>query len=185
MLSLQIYKSRSSSGLCLNLMSCLCTKNISHISTNLIRILSVCCDCISHDIMEFEIVLDFYSPLRWHLRISEDVDILFDFSCGIDFLDQNHVLIDKLGSTQDKCIYLCQICHNQLSKDHQPSEALANFCWIRPVPEELRDLTWIEELLIAQVHVCGSIVRLGQHNNSSSFFSIKEYIIFLPQDMTH
>ena len=62
------------------------------------------------------------------------------------------------------------VCHNQLSKDLQPSEALANFRWIGPVPEKLRDLTWIEELLIARVHVCGSIIRLDQRNNPSSFF---------------
>lgn len=65
------------------------------------------CDCISHDITEFEIVLDSYGPLRRHLRIPEDIDIPFDFSCGIDLLDQNRVLIDKLGITQDKRIYLC------------------------------------------------------------------------------
>jgi len=100
--------------------------------------------------MEFEIVLDSYGPLG-HLHVPEDVNIPFNFSCGIDLLDQNHVLIDKLGITQDKRIYLCRGCHNQLSKDHQPSEALANFHWVRPVPEELRDLTWIEELLIARV----------------------------------
>ena len=34
-------------------------------------------------------------------------DISFDFSCDIDLLDQNHVLIDKLDITQDKRIYLC------------------------------------------------------------------------------
>jgi len=148
------------------------------------NIICACCGCISHDITEFEIVLDSYGPLRRHLRIPEDVDIPFDFSCGIDLLDQNHVLIDKLGITQDKRIYLCHVCHNQLSKDHQPSEALANFRWVGPVPEELRDLTWIEELLIARVHVCGSIVRLGQRNNASSFFGIKGHIVFLPQDTT-
>jgi len=89
-----------------------------------------------------------------------------------------------LGITQDKRIYLCRVCHNQLSKDCQPSEALANFRWVGPVSEELRDLTWIEELLIARVHVCGSIVRLGQRNNPSSFFGIKGHIVFLPQDTT-
>src|SRR5204863_9459076 len=77
------------------------------------------------------------------------------------------------------------VCHNQLSKDHQPSKALANFQWVGPVPEELQGLTWIEELLIARVHVCGSIVRLGQRNNPSLFFGIKGHIIFLPQDTTH
>src|SRR6266516_2677003 len=149
------------------------------------NIICACCGCISHDIMEFKIVLDSYGPLRRHLCVPEDVDIPFDFSCGIDLLDQNHVLIDKLGITQDKRIYLCRVCHNQLSKDHQPSKALVNFHWVRPVPEEFRDFTWIEELLIAQVHVCGSIVHLGQHNNPSSFFSIKGHVIFLPQDTTH
>jgi hypothetical protein len=148
------------------------------------NIVCACCGCISHDITEFEIVLDSYGPLRRHLRIPEDVDISFDFSCGIDLLDQNRVLIDKLGITQDKRIYLCRGCHNQLSKDRQPSEALANFRWVGPVPEELRDLTWIEELLVARVHVCGSIVRLGQRNNPSSFFGIKGHVVFLPQDTT-
>src|SRR5437762_2395463 len=148
------------------------------------NIICTCCGYISHDIMEFKIVLDSYGPLRWHLRIPEDVDISFDFSCSINLLNQNHVLIDKLGITQDKCIYLCQGCHIQLSKDHQPSKALANFHWVGPVPEELQDLTWIEELLIAQVHVCGSIVRLGQRNNPSSFFGIKGHVVFLPQDTT-
>ena len=148
------------------------------------NIVCACCGCISHDITEFEIVLDSYGPLRRHLRIPEHVDIPFDFSCGIDLLDQNRVLIDKLGITQDKRIYLCRGCHNQFSKDCQPSEALANFRWVGPVPEELRDLTWIEELLVARVHVCGSIVRLGQRNNPSSFFGIKGHVVFLPQDTT-
>ncbi len=147
------------------------------------NIICACCGCISHDITEFEVVPQSYGPLR-HLRIPEDINIPFDFSCGIDLLDQNRILIDKLGITQDKCIYLCRVCHNQLSKDHQPSEALANFRWVGPIPEELRDLTWIEELLIARVHVCGSIVRLGQRNNPSSFYGIKGHVVFLPQDTT-
>ena len=101
------------------------------------NIVCACCGCISHDITQFEIVLDSYGPLRRHLRIPEHVDIPFDFSCGIDLLDQNHVLIDKLGITQDKRIYLCRGCHDQFSKDCQPSEALANFRCVGPVPEEL------------------------------------------------
>jgi len=40
MLSFQIYKSRSNSGLCLDLTSRPCTKSILHISTNLVRTLS-------------------------------------------------------------------------------------------------------------------------------------------------
>ena len=147
------------------------------------NIVCACCGCISHDISEFEVVLDSYEPLR-HLRIPENVDIPFNFSCGIDLLDQNRILIDKLGITPDRRIRLCRGCHDQLSKDHLPFEALANFRWIGPVPKELQDLTWIEELLIARVHVCGSIVRLGQRNNPSSFFGLKGHVVFLPQDTT-
>ena len=45
-------------------------------------------------------------------------------------------------------------------------------------------MTWIEELLIARIHVCGSIVRLGQRHNTSSFFGIKGHVVFIPQDTT-
>src|SRR5438046_2163488 len=72
------------------------------------NIICACCGCISHDIMEFEIVPQSYDPLC-HLRIPEDINISFDFSCGFDLLDQNRVLIDKLGITQDKHIYLCWV----------------------------------------------------------------------------
>src|SRR5438046_8157878 len=96
------------------------------------NIVCACCGCISQDIAEFEVVLDSCEPLR-HFCIPENVNIPFDFSCGIDSLDQNHILIDKLGITQDKRILLCRVCHDQLSKDRQPSEALANFRWVRPV----------------------------------------------------
>ena len=70
------------------------------------NIVCTCCGCIYHDIMEFEVVPQSYDPLR-HLRIPEDANIPFDFSCGINVLDQNHILIDKLGITQDKRILLC------------------------------------------------------------------------------
>ena len=49
---------------------------------------------ISHDIMEFEVVFQFYDSL-YHLYIFEDINIPFNFSCDIDFLDQNHILINK------------------------------------------------------------------------------------------
>ena len=75
------------------------------------NIVCACCGCISQDIAEFEVVLDSCEPLR-HFCIPENVNIPFDFSCGIDSLDQNHILIDKLGITQDKRILLCRVCHD-------------------------------------------------------------------------
>jgi hypothetical protein len=160
-------------------------KYLLHIGTyDLARnIICASCGCIFHDIKELEVVPPSYDRLR-QLRIPENVNIPFDFSYDIDFLDQNHILIDKLGITQDNQILLCRSCHTRLSKDCQPSESLINFRWIGPVPVELQNLTWIEELLIARIHVCGSIVRLDQRHNTSSFFGIKGHIVFLPQDTT-
>jgi len=118
------------------------------------------------------------------LRIPLDVDIPFDFSCGIDALDQNRFLIDRLGITIDNQIRLCRSCHNQLLKGHMPIQSLANFRWVGPIPEELQGLTWIEELLISRAHVCGSIIRLRQRNNPSAYFGIKGHVVFIPQDTT-
>jgi len=142
------------------------------------------CGCIFHDIAELETVPHSYPPLLRHLRVAEDDHVPFDFSCGIDLLDRNRIFIDKLAITgSDQRLYLCRSCHSRLSKDHQPRESLANFRFVRPtVPEELQGLSWIEELLIARVHVNGRICRLGERHNASSFFGIKGHVVFLPQD---
>jgi hypothetical protein len=51
------------------------------------------------------------------------------------------------------------------------------------VPEELRDLTWIEELLIARAHLVGRIVRL-QQRSAASYLALKGHTVLLPQDTT-
>jgi len=60
---------------------------------------------------------------------------------------------------------------------------LANFQWVGPMPDELKDLTWIEKLLIARAHVVGRVVRLQAHNQAPDV-GIKGHIILLPQDTT-
>src|SRR5579859_6544881 len=65
----------------------------------------------------------------------------------------------------------------------RPAESLANFRWVGPVPDELKDLTWIEELILAHAHVVGRVVRL-QARNQASYFGIKGHVILLPQDTT-
>ena len=65
----------------------------------------------------------------------------------------------------------------------RPAESLANFRWVGPMPNELKDLTWIEKLLIARAHVVGRVVRL-QARNQAPDFGIKGHIILLPQDTT-
>jgi hypothetical protein len=50
-------------------------------------------------------------------------------------------------------------------------------------PEELRDLNWLEELLIARAHLVGRIVRL-EERTATSYFSLKGHTVILPQDTT-
>ena len=57
------------------------------------------CGCIFHDIIKLETVPHSYAPLLRHLRVSEDIHVPFDFSCGIDLLDRNRIFIDKLAIT--------------------------------------------------------------------------------------
>lgn len=142
-----------------------CVTRIHSIACNIV---CASCGCIYHDMAEFKTVPHSFEHLR-HLQIPEDVDIPFDFSCGIDILDRNRILIDKLGISIENDIRLCQCCYKQLSKGRLPREALANFRWVGDVPEPLQGLTWIEELLISRARVCGSIMRLGQRHNPNAF----------------
>jgi len=120
------------------------------------------------------------------LRIPDHIVVPFNFRCGIELLDNNRVLIDKLGVTPDGHILLCrQFCHAAVSQNLFPPEALCNYRWIGDVPSALHGLTWIEELLIARVHVCANIVRLGDTSSSFSYHGLKGHVVFLPQDTTH
>ena len=88
------------------------------------NIVCIYCDCISHDITEFEIILQFYDSSH-HLRISEDVNISLISHVALIFLIRIAFLSTSVGSYQDKYIYLCRLCHNQLSKDRS---VLRNAC---------------------------------------------------------
>ena len=51
-------------------------------------------------------------------------------------------------------------CHLSIMLGKRLPESLANFRMVGPMPDELKDLMWIEELLIARAHVVGRVVRL-------------------------
>jgi hypothetical protein len=113
-----------------------------------------------------------------------DINIPFDFSCGVNLLDERRILVDKEGITADQQIMtLCKSCYLELQNHRRPVRSLSNFRWIGPLPKELQDLTWLEEQLIARSHLVGKIVRLSARN-ASSYFSIKGHTILLPQDTT-
>src|ERR1700685_1034030 len=50
------------------------------------------------------------------------------------------------------CSRVCPICVESLEKKKVPTLALANGLWIGKIPDELKDLTYAEQLLIARVH---------------------------------
>ena len=141
------------------------------------------CGCIDHDPTHFNLVPVTEHSLR-ALRVDPSL-VPFNFSSGIEEIDNQHIMIDPLGIVQTagrpSSICICESCQKSLKNNARPPESLAHFRWVGPVPPELQDLTWIEELLIARAHLSGTIVRL---QNRNSHFGLKGHAILLPQDTT-
>jgi hypothetical protein len=153
---------------------------INHVVHNIV---CASCGCISHQLELCEIVAVDYRPLQL-LTVPVDVNIAFDFSCGVNLLDEQRILVDKQGITPDgQNVVLCKPCYSDLRCGRCPVRSVSNFRWVGPLPKELQDLTWLEEQLIARSHLVGKIVRLSARN-ASSYFAIKGHTILLPQDTT-
>ena len=149
----------------------------------LYNIVCVSCGCIGHDRSDYTLVSVLDQRLSC-LKVEPRSLVPYDFSCGISALDQQNIMIDRLGIQQedsDSNVWLCSTCHPSIMLGKRPPESLANFRWVGAVPDELKDLTWIEELLVARAHVVGRVVRL-QARNQASYFGVKGHIIFLLQD---
>ena len=92
-------------------------------------------------------------------------------------------MIDPLAITDYSTVSICQRCHSCLSDSSLPAEALANFRWIGPMPDELKDLTWVEEALIARSHLFGRIFRLEERKNREpAYSSFKGHVVLVPQN---
>jgi hypothetical protein len=145
------------------------------------NIICVCCVVIGHNIEEFIMVAANDNIFR-PLTVESDF-IPFSFRCGIEALDQHHIMIDYGAITDEDNISVCYKCHSALSYGSLPIEALANLLWISPVSEELEGLTWVEEALIARSHVFGRIFRLEQRRNGEPIYSsLKGHIVLVPQN---
>src|SRR5579859_5175835 len=134
------------------------------------------CGCIDHHLSKFTSVS--VNDASLHLLRVDLSLVPFDFKSGIAALDESHVMIDPNGIIDEASLYICRSCQKSLQAEVLPPESLANYRWIGPVPPELQDLTWMEELLIARAHLTGHIVRL-QDQNSASHFSLKGHVILL------
>ena len=72
------------------------------------------------------------------------------------------------------CDRVCPLCVESLEKNKVPTLALANGLWVGKIPDELRDLTYAEQLLIARVRHNRCIVKVSSgmskmHANAISF----------------
>jgi len=72
-----------------------------------------------------------------------------------DFEDINGPILEKDLNK------ICNICYKSISKGKMPLFALANGKWIGKVPEELQNLSYAEQLLVARVRHNRCIVRVS------------------------
>ncbi len=71
-----------------------------------------------------------------------------------------------LGPTK-KTVHICNECRNQLKKNVRPRLSLSNEMWIGDVPQQLKNLTLPERLLIAKYFPSAYIVKLfPKHKNA-------------------
>src|SRR5579859_2269659 len=137
------------------------------------------CGCIGHNETQYHrepIASDILNPLKVDPGL-----VPFDFSSRYVVLKERQIMVDDMAISDDLHISLCSSCHHSLADDKKtPRDSLANYRWIGDIPEELRDLNWIEESLIS-AHLIGKIVRL-QNRNVTSYFAIKGHAVLVPQD---
>ncbi|KAH9851807.1 hypothetical protein C2E23DRAFT_732212, partial [Lenzites betulinus] len=77
------------------------------------------------------------------------------------------IVLDPLGVARDDAgniseIYCCKECHRDLVKAKLPPLALANHTYLGPVPTELKDLTFLEEQIVARARAKSFIVHLKE-----------------------
>ncbi len=107
------------------------------------NIVCASCGCINHQPDSCELVPTNYQGLRL-LSVPLNIIIPFDFSCGVDLLDEQRILLDKQGITADKqSVVICKSCCFELRNHRRPVRSLSNFRWVGPVPKELQNLTWL------------------------------------------
>src|SRR5579859_3421612 len=117
------------------------------------------CGCIGHHLGDFTSVS--VNDASLHLLQVDPSLVPFDFKSGITTLDESHIMIDPDGIIDEASLYICHSCQKKgLQAEVLPPESFANYRWIGPVPPELQDMTWMEELLIARAHLTGCIIRL-------------------------
>ena len=100
-----------------------------------------------------------------------------------------HLLLDPTGIAFDNhdriSLSLCHDCANSLRRGNVPALALANRTFLGHVPEQLKDLTPVEESMIALCRAKCCVVQLKEENEGQSIpfnqRGMKGHIIIYPQ----
>jgi len=118
-----------------------------------------------------EIDIDILSAPTVHWSDSDAVPPPTPFSTGP--LANKLLDVNGVTETDSETYYLdiCTSCLRSLRRNVVPKHALANRLYLGPVPEELRDLTMVEECMIARARAKSWIVKLQETDTESTYLS--------------
>jgi hypothetical protein len=98
------------------------------------------------------------------------------------------ILLDPAGVVSDETgritLLLCKTCLSSLQKNKIPPLSLANRTYLGPVPNELKDLTVVEEAMIARCRAKCWVIQLKDENQldlPNTQRGMKGHIIVYPQ----
>ena len=103
--------------------------------------------------------------------------------------DNMDVILDPKGVSSDEngesILTLCTTCRSSIRSKKTPPLALANHMALGDIPDELKDLTVVEEAMIAKCRAKCWVVQLKEENSgvlvSNSQRGVKGHIIVYPQ----
>jgi hypothetical protein len=93
-------------------------------------------------------------------------------TCSLDILKTGLAINERKAVTEavrefinpvidSECRSMCKHCHIYLEKNQMPPMALANGLWLGNIPNELKELTFVEKILISRVRHNRCIIKVA------------------------
>jgi hypothetical protein len=134
----------------------------------------ICCVCSrrQHAVEMHNIVLNTNKELPEYLSTlrNEDESLFPDDTFKFTDPRLNGLILDPDGLQVDEertTLHVCHPCNGYLPRSLMPRYALANKLYRGRLPEEFRDLTWIEERVCAKYSNTATVTRLYQSSDPS------------------
>ncbi|CAF0973458.1 unnamed protein product [Brachionus calyciflorus] len=90
------------------------------------------------------------------------------FKYDLAFSQLNNLVLEPNGFDFDNAtLKICGSCEAYLAKNSTPKYALVNQLYLGQIPEELKDLTYSEQILISKSRMIGSIYKIKTNSNKS------------------